>query len=361
MQYLSERGIAGMIPYREAAEIPACTVMEFVPGPNLKQAVESRQIDDWEAVLKISVALARILKAAHSIPERVLHRDVRPSNIMLKGFYERSGEWDVVLLDFDLAWHSQAIEVSVLSAHAATGYLAPEQVMRNAAFSTRSALVDSFGLGMTLCFLRSGTEPKFLEHRHEGWKSTLTNLSSIRCDNWKSLPKRFARLIENSTCDRQADRWDMSFILGELERLHQAFHHPSTVISAELLAEEITSRGDLSHVFRWDQDRVAGVAYLPSGIEVTVRGEESQRSIIVTLRWQNTGRHAVHRNVKKWHTSACDKASAILKEAGWIVKVRGNNPQLIDIDATLGTEAVSNKLDTAARAAHKAVKELDLT
>ena len=361
MRYLSERGIKGMIPYRQAAEIPACTIMDYIPGPNLKEAVESRQIGDWETVLKISVELARILKSAHGIPERVLHRDIRPSNIMLQGFYDNSGAWNVVLLDFDLSWHNHAIEVSVMNVNAATGYLAPEQVMRNNIASTRSALVDSYGLGMTLYFLRRAIEPKFLEHRHETWKDTLKQLGEIKCDEWKSLPKRFARVIHNATLDKQSDRWDMSFILGELERLQEAFRRPKNVIAAELLAEEITMRGEFSHVFSWNQDRVSGIAQLPSGIEVHVKADESQREVKVSLYWRNTGRNASHKNIKKWHNVACDKAFASLKDAGWHVKIRANNINNIEIDAIISTTDASVELDKIARSVHKAVKDLELS
>ena len=41
MRILSEAGIKGMVPYLHAYELPPCTIMEFVDGPNLEEAVRS--------------------------------------------------------------------------------------------------------------------------------------------------------------------------------------------------------------------------------------------------------------------------------------------------------------------------------
>ena len=58
--------------------LPFC-VMNFVEGPNLKQAVDGRFVTEWTTVLEIAVQLTRIIRRAHLLPERVLHRDIRPT------------------------------------------------------------------------------------------------------------------------------------------------------------------------------------------------------------------------------------------------------------------------------------------
>ena len=159
MQILRNSQVDGMIPYRKTFEIPACVVMDWVDGPNLDDAVSAKYINDWELVLRVGFDIADIVRRGHVLPERVLHRDLRPSNVMLRGFYSNPDEWDVVVLDFDLSWHRGALERSVIHGSTTFGYLAPEQIHEIDGVSTRHAAVDSFGIGMVLFFMLSGRNP----------------------------------------------------------------------------------------------------------------------------------------------------------------------------------------------------------
>jgi serine/threonine protein kinase len=88
---------------------------------------------------------------------------------MLNDYYSATGEWQVVVLDFDLSWHRGSVERSVVHGSTLLGYLAPEQIQPIQGVSTRHAAVDSFGLGMLLFFLISGHNPLPDEHRHGNW------------------------------------------------------------------------------------------------------------------------------------------------------------------------------------------------
>ena len=220
MEILKRNNVSGMVAYEDASEIPALVVMNWVDGPNLKTAVNARQICDWQSILRIGTALAGIIRHAHMLPERVLHRDLRPTNVMLEGFYLDRDDWQVVVLDFDLSWHRGAEEKSVVHGSSMAGYLAPEQIQAQSGVSTRHATVDSFGFGMTLYFLISGQDPLPAQHRHHNWENSVTDSAHThRCTSWRSLPQRFARLIINCTRDRQSERWDMTQVQGELQRL----------------------------------------------------------------------------------------------------------------------------------------------
>lgn len=114
MKILSENDIQGMVPYRKAFEIPAFVVMDWIDGPDLGMAVASMQVSDWDLILRIGSEIADIVRRGHLLTERVLHRDLRPSNVMLRGFYTDPYDWDVVVLDFDLSWHKGADRKSVV-------------------------------------------------------------------------------------------------------------------------------------------------------------------------------------------------------------------------------------------------------
>src|SRR5688500_11431118 len=88
--------------------------------------------------------LTRIVAAGHQLRARAFHRDLRSSNVMMDGYYSNPAGYRVVVLDFDLAWHVDASERSVVLS-AEYGYIAPEQLARIPGISTRSGAVDSFG------------------------------------------------------------------------------------------------------------------------------------------------------------------------------------------------------------------------
>ena len=181
MRFLGSRNVDGMIAYRDASEIPAFVVMDWVDGPTLSEALKAGQIDDWDSILRIAMEMTSVIRRAHAIPERVLHRDLRPSNIMLDGFYSNPHNWRVVVLDFDLSWHTGAHEMSVVYG-ALTGYLAPEQIQITGGASTRHSAVDSFGVGMTLYYLLSGIDPMPAQHRHNNWADVVTVAAKRRTE-----------------------------------------------------------------------------------------------------------------------------------------------------------------------------------
>ncbi|MEQ9412520.1 MAG: SIR2 family protein, partial [Cyclobacteriaceae bacterium] len=83
MQILSSQNVKGVVKYLDAGEIPAFTVMELIEGPTLAEAVSNRQVDSWAKILNVASSIADILKRSHELPERVLHRDIRPANILI--------------------------------------------------------------------------------------------------------------------------------------------------------------------------------------------------------------------------------------------------------------------------------------
>lgn len=359
MRILARRKIDGMVPYLAAWEIPACAVMDFIDGPNLQEAVADGYLSDWNGRIKCSLDTARILRSAHFVPEKVLHRDVRPANIMLVGNWGDPDNWNIVVLDFDLSWHRDATGVSVVLSNSLNGYLAPEQLRPEGAGLARNALVDSFGLGMTMFFIVSGKHPVVEQHNHGDWKDVLLrDIASVRCEVWRSLPMRFARLVERCTMDRQADRWDMTRIIGELEQCSLALKSPKLVTSCEMVAEEIFYRTKLiGRNYKWDWEAFAGVFEIRSGFSVRIYGDETNRKIVVSIDWMNTGDRN-YGNISKYIAAAKDASCARLKEGGWRVfeqrfasgecRIRADK-ELLQIDggpaiSDLGT-ALSNSVE----------------
>jgi eukaryotic-like serine/threonine-protein kinase len=358
MRILNKRQLQGMVPYLDATEIPAVVVMGWVEGPNLKQAVESHYVDQWKTRLEIASALAEIIRGAHSLPERVLHRDIRPANIMLKGYYADPDNFEVVVLDFDLSWHQGASERSVIYGATTTGYLAPEQLQSIHGVTTRHASVDSFGIGMTMFFLAAKRDPLPTEHAHTNWMSTVeTVCNTLPYHGWVSLPARYARIILQCTKTRQGARWDMAQITGELARLIQAMEGPTEVRWADMLAEEIVAKSDYAGRYNWDDDVKAARVELPSGLGLTLCGDEANAVLKLKLYWNSTGGHS-HKRVTKWLPEAGGRVEKALKNAGWEITGKLSWGEQVEFDAVVSVDKARTDLKKVIQAFNAACNEL---
>ncbi|MCK4394040.1 hypothetical protein KAX17_14150, partial [Candidatus Bipolaricaulota bacterium] len=221
--------------------------------------------------------------------------------------------------------------------------------------STRNALVDSFGLGMTLYFLRTANDPKYLQHKHADWKEVLRD-SVVRypCSSWQSLPARYARLIMNCTRDRQHERWDMAQVAGELTRLSSAVREPERVLATDMWAEEVVTRaasvlGDYS--VTWDQDAQAAMIRLPRGLQIRVVAREPERKLEASVEWSGTGTEE-YKSVKKYLPDMCKRAADTLRKGRW--KLHGE-PKYNAASAFCSAEIAVNLVRSNSQAASEAL------
>jgi serine/threonine protein kinase len=93
-------------------------VMRYVPGPSLREVVDHRGPLTGQALTRLARGLAQALVVVHRAD--VLHRDVKPSNVLIQ-------EGDPVLIDFGLAQLSDDMTLTQTGWLLGTpGYLAPE-------------------------------------------------------------------------------------------------------------------------------------------------------------------------------------------------------------------------------------------
>lgn len=132
--------VKGNVPY---------LVMQYVSGESLQTRVDRDGPLPIEEVLRIAKQTAEALAAAHQ--QGLIHRDVKPANILLEEGTDR-----VVLGDFGLARATD--DASLTQTGVVTGtpsYMSPEQAKGEAI----SPLSDLFAMGSVMYFMLSGHPP----------------------------------------------------------------------------------------------------------------------------------------------------------------------------------------------------------
>ncbi|GEM_PF-6454926 len=138
-----------------AEDHSALLVQALAPGRSLEARLADGQRFDEDRVRYIAAQLLEILVYLAGRLPPVIHRDIKPGNILL------SDDDRCYLVDFGSVRDAVEAERSGGSTVAGTfGYMAPEQLHGAANPSS-----DLYGLGMTLVHLLTGTAPSELERR----------------------------------------------------------------------------------------------------------------------------------------------------------------------------------------------------
>jgi WD40 repeat protein len=137
---IHEVDTSGPLPY---------LVMQYVPGPSLQERLDGSGPLELKEILRIGSQAASGLAAAHA--HGLIHRDVKPANILLEDDMER-----VKLTDFGLARTMDDVRITQTAVLAGTPqYMAPEQA-RGELLDPRA---DLFSLGCVLYAMCVGRPP----------------------------------------------------------------------------------------------------------------------------------------------------------------------------------------------------------
>ena len=148
-----------LVDYRAGEDgRPSFLVLEYVDGPSLAELVARRRVLRPEAAAAIAYQVAEGLAHAHE--RGVVHRDIKPQNVLL------SRRGDVKIIDFGIAQRERLPSVAEPlprgggpeKTHEAFGtpaYMSPEQILGD----TVDARSDLFSLGVILYRMLTGTRP----------------------------------------------------------------------------------------------------------------------------------------------------------------------------------------------------------
>jgi serine/threonine-protein kinase len=149
-------------------------VMEYVQGRSGAQILQRQGPLDGETTAEIGAQACAGLDYAHR--RGIIHRDVKPGNLMVVGGPVGGGEMTVKLTDFGIARAVEQTRITQVGSVVGTAaYLSPEQVRGEEA----TPATDVYALGVVLYQFLTGRLP------YEG--STLAELA-VRQQNERPLP-----------------------------------------------------------------------------------------------------------------------------------------------------------------------------
>lgn len=149
-------------------------VMEYVEGSSGAQLLQRHGPLDPDTGVEIGVQACLGLDYAHR--RGIIHRDVKPGNLMIVGGPAGEGEMTVKLTDFGIARAAEQTRITQVGSVVGTAaYLAPEQVRGEEA----TPATDVYALGVVLYQFLTGRLP------YEG--SSLAELA-VRQQNERPLP-----------------------------------------------------------------------------------------------------------------------------------------------------------------------------
>jgi hypothetical protein len=140
--------------------------MEYIDGPSYQDILEQQHRLSWTEVLHVALQLAPALKHAHD--RGVIHRDVKPANILRAAPTTPNESACVKLTDFGIASLFASTHLTLPGGVVGTAeYLSPEQAVGKPV--TRRS--DLYSLGVVLYTLVTGRtpfegEPVDLLHKH---------------------------------------------------------------------------------------------------------------------------------------------------------------------------------------------------
>ncbi|WP_153556826.1 serine/threonine-protein kinase [Roseimaritima sediminicola] len=247
-------------------------VMQYVAGGSLQDRLNRDANLDLCEILRIGLQTARGLAAAHA--QGLIHRDVKPSNVLLDEDVSRA-----MLTDFGLARADDDQQLTQTGFHPGTPqYMSPEQV-RGEALDGRS---DLFSLGCLLHALCTG-EPPF---RGKGSFATLRMVAdadapSIR-DQRPALPRWLERIVLRLLEKQPGDRFQSATQVADLlESCLAHVRNPATVALPAALQTSRQGSGRIPRKRWWIAGGWLGPALLLATITIII--ETKDRKVTVQV------------------------------------------------------------------------------
>jgi serine/threonine protein kinase, bacterial len=161
--------------------------MELVHGQDLEQYIYQHGTVSLQQAIQWMIQLCQILTYIHSQQPPLVHRDVKPANLLVTNI-----DHQIFLIDFGAVKEIGSIGSTRIGA---PDYMAPEQNQGKPVVQS-----DLYAIGPTIIFLTTGRNPsEFLELTKEGYQFNLDKIPTIT--------PAVAQIIHKITAGRLIDRY----------------------------------------------------------------------------------------------------------------------------------------------------------
>lgn len=246
--------------YVDHFETPLVVIMEHVTGSSLRDVVGSGLFNEPSDALNIFNIICRSVRSCHTSDGRVLHRDLKPGNIIFEDWfagYEKSQllETSARLINFDLSWHRYSSGNTKAISAEESGYYAPEQKVSKNVAPPRSAATDTYMLGMILYYLISSEHPPEGGARLIDWPDQVRKFVS-RKFRISTASNRVTRLILSMTTPEMHERLDIEAAQAEIESLLYFMSGDFKKVDHDLLVEHLLA--ETGREYTWITKRIEG-------------------------------------------------------------------------------------------------------
>jgi hypothetical protein len=228
---------------------------DYVSGCTLREALREGRLDDWETV----EAAAQILEGlAHAHAHGIVHRDVKPANVLLA---DEEGV-SIRLLDFGLALFDEADTLTAAGDVPGTlAYISPERLRGREA----GAPADIWAVGVLLWEALTGRHPFWASSPVDTARKIEEGAPSLRTLR-PDLPPLLIKAVDRALCRDPARRPTAARLAAALRsasrRRREERRPPSPVLSRWPSAESCLAAGLAALGAGWT---ASSIPFYPSG------------------------------------------------------------------------------------------------
>lgn len=206
------RGHPNIVEVHTFSDLPVGFSMAYVAGPDLDRGIG--QLVSAHDRLRLALTVAESVATAHA--QGVLHRDIKPGNVLLR---QVDDGIEPVLTDFDLAWiEGKRTQQVTTQSYATLQYGAPEQLDPRLLRYRNEQTVDVYGFGALLWFILTQEAPPISATWTDGhWLELARRLES-------AIPgqaiEALIAIVRRATAVKPTDRFQtMEALVDELSRV----------------------------------------------------------------------------------------------------------------------------------------------
>jgi serine/threonine protein kinase len=228
------------------------------------------RVDD---VVEIIFKAAKALHYAHS--RGVIHRDVKPSNIML------TLDNDVRIIDFGIALVTDSAVSRIEGIAGSPSYMSPEQV-QSAEITPRS---DIYSLGAVMYELLTGFRPfranNLSKLLHQIVYATAAPIHTLRSDIAEDLEELVARALRKDPAQRFQNGLELAGTLTQIYQTLRSQHERLDMKERFDLLRRLRFFHEFSHSEIWEILRASEWREYQAGDEIIREGEMDDRFYII--------------------------------------------------------------------------------